>query len=153
MDWPLYFTRDSIFGDVARVEVSLAEEISWTLKRLRVPRDATVYLPLTAGHHVDHQIVRAAGEQWAGPRQVIYYEEYPYAEKPKEVMRAVGGDTLQAQLIELDEAALFSKVQAIACYRSQISTFFKDEAEMEARVRAYAEVIGNGQPAERLWLS
>jgi len=153
MDWPLYFTRDSIFGDVARFESPLANEISRTLKRLRVPRDATVYLPLTAGHHVDHQIVRVAGEQWAGPRQVIYYEEYPYAEKPKEVTRAVGGDTLQAHLIELDEDALASKVQAIACYRSQISTFFKDEAEMEARVRAYAEVIGNGQPAERLWLS
>ncbi len=151
MDWPLYFTRDSIFGDVARVEAPLAEEISQTLKRLRVPRDATVYLPLTAGHHVDHQILRAAGERWAGPRQVIYYEEYPYAEKPKDVTRALGRDTLQAQLIELDEDALFSKVRAIACYRSQISTFFQDDAEMAARVRAYAEVVGDGQPAERLW--
>jgi LmbE family N-acetylglucosaminyl deacetylase len=82
---------------------------------------------------------------------VIYYEEYPYAEKPEEVTRACGGDTLQAQLIKLDEDALLSKVRAIACYRSQISTFFQDEAEMAARVRAYAEVVGKGQPAERLW--
>ena len=153
LGWPLYFTRGSIFGDVAEVEASLVGEISQVLKRMRasVPRDATVYLPLTAGHHVDHQIVRAAGERWAGQRQVIYYEEYPYAEKLEEVTRALGGDKLQAQRIELDEGALISKVRAIACYRSQISTFFKDNGEMAARVRAYAELVGSGQPAERLW--
>lgn len=153
MGWPLYFTRDSIFGAVAEVEAPLVEEIFQTLKRMRasVPRDASVYLPLTAGHHVDHQIVRAAGERWAGQRQVIYYEEFPYAEKPEQVTRALDGDPLQAHRIELDEGALISKVTAIACYRSQISTFFKDEAEMAARVRAYAQVVGDGPPAERLW--
>jgi hypothetical protein len=119
---------------------------------LRAPRDATIYLPLTAGHHVDHQIVRAAGERWAGSRwQVVYYEDYPYAEKPEEVRAALGGDAAQAELVELDPAALAAKVAAVACYRSQISTFYADEAEMAARVRAYAQAVGNGQPAERVW--
>ena len=151
MGWPLYFTRDSIFGEVAEVESPLIGEIAQALRRMRLPRAATVYLPLTAGHHVDHQIVRAAGERWAGSRQVIYYEEYPYAEKPEQVTVALDGDTLQAQRIGLDEEALRSKVRAIACYSSQISTFFKDKAQMAARVRAYAETVGGGQPAERLW--
>jgi hypothetical protein len=56
------------------------------------------------------------------------------------------------QRIGLDEEALRAKVRAIACYRSQISTFFKYEVEMAARVRAYAEGVGGGQPAERVWV-
>jgi LmbE family N-acetylglucosaminyl deacetylase len=157
MGAPLYPTRDAIFGAVAKVEMSLIDEVVRALKRLRVPRDARVILPLTAGHHVDHQIVRAAGEQWcklqaAGRRiQIAYYEDYPYAEQPDEVTAALDQDTLESESVELDEDALAAKVAAIACYRSQISSFFADEAEMAARVHAYAEVVGGGQPAERLW--
>lgn len=157
MGAPLYPTRAAIFGTVAQVELPLIDEIVRALVRLRVPRDATVILPLTAGHHVDHQIVRAAGEQWrkmqgAGRRiQTAYYEDYPYAEQPDEVTAALGQDPLESELVQLDAASLAVKVAAIACYRSQISSFFADKAEMAARVRAYAEVVGGGQPAERLW--
>jgi len=54
-------------------------------------------------------------------------------------------------LIELDEAALAAKIAAIECYGSQLSSFYADEAEMVARVRWYAQVIGAGRLAERLW--
>jgi LmbE family N-acetylglucosaminyl deacetylase len=157
MGAPLYPLRDSIFGTVAPIETDLIKDVVHTLRRLRVPRDATVYLPLTAGHHVDHQIVRAAGEQWyrsqvTGRRlQIAYYEDYPYAEQPDEVTAALGQDILESELVQLDAASLAVKVAAIACYRSQISSFFADQAEMAARVRAYAEIVGGGQPAERLW--
>jgi LmbE family N-acetylglucosaminyl deacetylase len=164
MGGPLYPTRDAIFGKVAEVEAPWISQIAQAFERLNVPRDARVYLPLTAGHHVDHQIVRVAGEQWVNSQlsiansqfsienwQLTYYEEYPYAEKPKEVSVAGSGQELEPELIELDEAALAAKVEAIACYRSQLSSFFKDEAEMAARVRAYAETVGAGRPAERLW--
>ena len=152
MGAPLYPLRDSIFGAVAPIESDLIQDVTRALGRLRVPRAATIYLPLTAGHHVDHQIVRAAAERWADSRwQVVYYEDYPYAEKPEEVRAALGGDAAQAKVVKLDEAALAAKVAAVECYRSQISTFYADEAEMAARVRAYAQAVGNGQPAERLW--
>ena len=157
MGAPLYTRRDAIFGTVAKVERPLIDEVVRALKRLRVPRDARVILPLTAGHHVDHQIVRAAGEQWCKMQsaecriQIAYYEDYPYAERPDEVTAALDQDALKSELVELDEDALAAKVAAIACYRSQISSFFADEAEMATRVRAYAEVVGGGQPAERLW--
>jgi LmbE family N-acetylglucosaminyl deacetylase len=156
---PQYPTRDAIFGAVAQVEMPLIDEVVRALKRLRVPRDAQVILPLTAGHHVDHQIVRAAGEQWckmqaAGRRmQIAYYEDYPYAEQPDEVTAALDQATLESELVQLHEDALAAKVTAIACYHSQISSFFADKAEMAARVRAYAQVVGGGQPAERLWVS
>ena len=159
MGAPLYPTRDAIFGTVAKVEMPLIDEVVRALRRLRVPRDARVILPLTAGHHVDHQIVRAAGEQWCRSQvtdrrlQIAYYEDYPYAEQPDEVTAALDQDTLESELVQLDEASLAAKVAAIACYRSQISSFFADETEMTVRVRAYAEVVGGGQPAERLWVS
>ena len=157
MGAPLYPTRDAIFGTVAKVEMPLIDEIVRALRRLRVPRDARVILPLTAGHHVDHQIVRTAGERWCKTRdakcmgRVAYYEDYPYAENPDEMTAALHEERLQAELITLEEDSLAAKVAAIACYRSQISTFYADNTEMAARVRAYAEVVGGGQAAERLW--
>jgi LmbE family N-acetylglucosaminyl deacetylase len=157
MGAPLYSTRDAIFGTVAEVEMPLIDEVVWALKRLRLPRDMRVILPLTAGHHVDHQIVRAAGERWCKMRdarrggQIAYYEDYPYAENQDEITAALREEPLQAELVAVDEDALAAKVAAIACYRSQISSFFADQAEMAARVRAYAEAVGGGQPAERLW--
>ena len=160
MGWPIYFFRDAIFGDVAEVEAPLVDEIADAIERLGLPHEATVYLPLTAGHHVDHSLVRAAGEHWVKSLTsnlqppIKYYEEYPYAEKPEEVTRALSTEAsraLRAQLIELDQAALAVKVKAITRYRSQISTFFKNDDEMAARVRAYANVVGAGRPAERLW--
>jgi LmbE family N-acetylglucosaminyl deacetylase len=151
MGAPLYPTREAIFGPAAEVEAELIEEIVRALGRLNLPHDAKVFLPLTAGHHVDHQIVRVAGERWAGSRPVAFYEDYPYAEKSDEVTAALGRKTLRAEIVPLDEAALAAKIAAIACYRSQLSTFFANEPEIAIRVRTYAEAVGAGQPAERLW--
>ena len=192
MGEPLYPTREAIFGEAAPVEAPLVEEIVRALDRLAADawpeaagpargaryRGGVVYLPLTAGHHVDHQIVRAAGEQWAASQssrrlRIAFYEDYPYAESPEEVKSALEGhpalryragkakgnesSTAAAKVgymvnvVELGEEAMKAKVKAIACYRSQLSTFFANEAEMEARVRAYAVAVGGGQPAERVW--
>ena len=190
MGGPLYPTREAIFGEAAPVEMPLVEEIVRALNRVTAEawgaaagegagnRRTGVYLPLTAGHHVDHQIVRAAAEQWAASQssrrlRIAYYEDYPYAESPEEVRsaleghpalwyqagRAKGNESSTAaakvgytvNVVELGEEAMKAKVKAIACYRSQLSTFFANEAEMEARVRAYAVAVGGGQPAERVW--
>jgi len=192
MGGPLYPTREAIFGEAAPVETPLVEEIVRALDRLAADvwpeaagpargaryRGAVVYLPLTAGHHVDHQIVRAAGERWAGSQvagglRIAYYEDYPYAESPEEVGSALDGHpalryradrakgdevpTAAAQVgyavnvVELGENAMKAKLKAIACYRSQLSTFFADQVELETRVRAYARAVGGGWPAERVW--
>jgi len=164
MGWPLYFTRDAIFGEIAPVEALLidhiASAIGHQLSAIRDPESKIIlYLPLAAGHHVDHQMVRRAGEKWFTSQlanlksriSMVYYEDYPYAEKPEAIRAALGAETFRVELVELDEAALEAKIAAIACYRSQLSTFFANEAEMAARVRAYAQGIGAGQPAERVW--
>jgi len=40
---------------------------------------------------------------------------------------------------------------AIACYQSQISTFWATLNEMKNRVESHMKLIGNGDLAERFW--
>jgi hypothetical protein len=49
--------------------------------------------------------------------------------------------------VALREAALQPKTDAIAEFRSQLSTFFTDRADLDAQVRAYAAAVGG----ERGW--
>lgn len=115
----------------------------------RLPRSATLCVPLAAGRHVDHRLVRQGAE--ATGRPLLYYEDYPYAEVAQAVETALGQGPWTCQEVPLGEEALAAKVAAVRCYRSQLSTFWADEEEMEARIRAYAVRVGDGPPAERYW--
>lgn len=102
--------------------------------------------------------MREAAVRWTRAQRgvaVFFYEEYPYS--------AQGADAVQAALDRLDrptvpvirqlsDAALDAKIRAIACYESQISTFWNNHAEMAESVRQYAVHVGQGRYAERLWL-
>ncbi len=152
---PLCPDLRAMFGTIDPCDPVLAqmEEITGWLDP-----SAAIYAPLGAGQHVDHQLVREAVVRWARAQRgvaVFFYEEYPYS--------AQGADAVQAALDRLDgpmvpvihrlsDAALDAKIQAIACYESQISTFWNDHAEMAESVRQYAAYVGQGRYAERLWL-
>lgn len=116
-----------------------------------------LHVPLGAGGHVDHRLVRDWGRRLARVHSgltVLYYEEYPYNTDPSAVEAALAAfapQTLTPVLYPLSEAALQAKITAIACYASQISTFWRDVPAMACAVRDDARQIGNGQPAERSW--
>jgi len=116
---------------------------------LPLGQDSALYAPLAAGHHVDHQIARRAAQD--SGRLPVYYEDYPYAGDPLAVQTALGEAHGKPELLLLSEEALQAKIAAIACYRSQLSTFWPSAAEMAAAVRAFAEQVGDGTPAERYW--
>jgi LmbE family N-acetylglucosaminyl deacetylase len=126
-----YASGEALFGEIHPAEKALVAELAARLKELSLSQDGRVYAPLGVGHHVDHQIVRQAAE--ASGQPLIYYEEFPYAEDPQAV-----------------QAALEAKIAAIACYRSQISTFWASLTEMAAAVRAFAG--RTDRPAERYWV-
>ncbi|HKZ83488.1 MAG TPA: PIG-L family deacetylase [Anaerolineae bacterium] len=144
----LYDSEESIFGGVAEADASAIESLRDRLKR--IDPSARLIVPLTAGHHVDHQIVRAAAESVR--RSLIYYEDYPYAETPEKLRAALQSGAWESELVLLADEAIRAKAAAILAYRSQMSTFFKSASEMGQRVHAYAGLVG-GQagPAERLW--
>lgn len=144
----LYDTEDSIFGEMDAADTGMTESIAAQLRD--VEDSARLYVPLGAGHHVDHQLVRAVAESL--DRQLIYYEEYPYVETPQKLEAILNMGRWSPELVRLGDAAIRAKAEAILAYRSQMSTFFQDANEMTRRVRAYAVRVGGGHtPAERLW--
>lgn len=154
---PLYPSRDAIFGLPHPTETEVAgllDQLVRALATLPTSPQSRIYVPLGVGGHVDHHLARLAAEHWRPARTGFsYYEEYPYAETRGEVQTALGAEPWQAQLVPLTEADLAAKVAAIACYTSQLSSFFADRAEMAQRVRAYAAHLADGQGyAECLFL-
>jgi len=154
-------TRDDmvrVVGNLAREaadsEAQLAqmtERVTRSEQRLaEIDLSARLVAPLAAGHHVDHQAVRAAAESLG--RALFYYEDYPYAETPEKLEAVLRDGAWLAERVRLNDQAIRMKAKAINAYRSQISTFFEDAAEVEQRVRAYASRAGGeAGPAERLW--
>lgn len=162
----LYQSDKDIFAEVHLAEFLLAAELRERLEKLiGTPGEATIYSPLTAGHHIDHQIVAAAVLvlQAAGHR-VAFYEDYPYAEIPSELTaarRLVGGKNWQQELLTLSSEDLKAKTAAVLHYQSQLSTFFQDNEEVSRRLYVYAMTVrlsaqckasaSQLDPCERIW--
>lgn len=153
----LYDSEESIFGEVCDQEIGdrVADALRSRVERLNSGGSfARLYIPLTAGQHVDHVITRLAAERLN--EEAFYYEDYPYAEQPERMThvwgRAEGAAREWAsEAIGLSEAALQAKIEAFLQHRSQISTFYRDAEEVGQRMQAYAKFVGQGQPAERYW--
>lgn len=151
---PLYPSEESLFAEVhpddSALEALLATEI---------PQADILYIPLGVGHHVDHQITRDWGLELKNRSPSLatkLYEEYPYVNDKIAINRALSFYAPQTLTVEarlLEEADLMAKVQAIACYRSQISTFWKSLDAMEQATRQSMLAAGNGTLVERYWSS
>lgn len=157
----LYTSDDAIFGPI-----HAEDRLNGATLALPETVDK-LYIPLGAGNHVDHQVVRdTILAALPGVFKVYAYEEYPYSATTDEVYhshsgtqeRLFGSRAVQSALRQihyrttlhvhhLSEYALSAKIAAIACYHSQISTFWHSLDEMAQRVRAYSSEYG-----ERLWL-
>ena len=125
-----------------------------------------IYAPLTVGHHVDHQLAHAAAWQLlAEGYRTVFYEDYPYVDpgypltgKEKEdhfglddALATPRNSALRAELCPLEEQDLKTKVESIHAYASQLSSLFGSQTAMEGFVRRYADYVGGGKPAERIW--
>lgn len=141
---PLYLSDADIFGDIHPAETPLVARIADRLRGL--PPALAVYAPLTAGHHVDHLLVRAAAEAVWG-EALCYYEDYPYVQQPGRLDAALAGGGWRATVLPVDDGALDAKCAAIGAFRSQLSTFFVDRGDLEAQVKGYAARVGG----ERVW--
>ncbi|MCP4541018.1 MAG: PIG-L family deacetylase [Chloroflexi bacterium] len=164
-----YASEQSLWGLVHPAESGLVAELadrvaaylsSWNDADALTP---VLHVPLAIGHHVDHQIVRRVAfdalELMSRKYEVIYYEDYPYAQEPKAVQTALASKVepheieWQPEFTFLTEKALDAKVAAIAHYHSQLGTFWASLTEMAAAIRAFAEQVGSGKFAERYWIS
>lgn len=141
----LYTTLGSLFRAPAASDVQVPRAIADRLAELP---EATLRLaPLGLGNHVDHLHARRGCElaAAAGRHRLLYYEEFPYAEK-----RFAGWSRRRGLVpvsLELPAEALAARIEAIGAYESQVAPLFGDVAQLERRVRAYARRVGG----ERFW--
>jgi LmbE family N-acetylglucosaminyl deacetylase len=155
---PLYDNGEAIFDfpDPDDQTAHLLPSVVIAAERLD-----TLYAPLAAGNHVDHQIVRnwALNLRTLSPWIMLkFYEDYPYSAQEQAVERARQhfirlGIMLRQEVVVLDDAAVEARIAAIACYTSQISSFWPDLATMAASVRETLLRAGDGVPAERFWIA
>lgn len=158
-----YLSDADLFGEVHPAEQLLVAEIMVAILELIPAEPGTLlYAPLALGHHVDHQLVRAAALQLRDYGYgLVFYEDYPYTD-PYYAAKYLHTDplalvaqqpvALQAQLRQLSEADLAAKIAAIAAYGSQLAGLFGSEADMARRVHTFARYVGQGEPVERIWV-
>lgn len=144
-----YASEEALWGEIHATEKALIEELASRIAGLPLGAEGALFIPLGIGRHVDHRIVRRAAEKSGQP--VIYYEDFPYSEDPAAVEMALADGPWQMAPVPLSEEALEAKLDAMARYRSQISSFWADVEAMERAVRASAVRAGDGEPAERYW--
>jgi LmbE family N-acetylglucosaminyl deacetylase len=163
-----YGTKPAVFGAIHPQERELPDHLAELLIRwLRQYPGASVYAPLAVGSHVDHLICRrAASRLHEHDWPVCYYEEFPYCdpafpyEDQAENVTHSSLDTVLAEpqnrdlgsrLHPLSDLDLEKKITAIKAYESQLAPIFSQISDVGPRVRTYAESVGSGKPAERLW--
>ena len=154
-DEALYPSEESLFADVHP-----ADYAPRLLQGIQIPEleiATTVYLPLGVGHHVDHQIARDWGMTQArdipDKSALRFYTEFPYsnADRSTEIALAEFNMPLEPADVYLSEDDIRAKIAAIACYESQISTFWDSLTAMEADVRRAFTDAQTGRFVERLW--
>lgn len=150
----LYPTEESIFADVHTDDD--ARDILLAMALPEAESVTHLYIPLAVGHHVDHQIVRDTGlalmKQFPQVR-VQFYEDYPYVAEEGTLEKTLAElpFPMKPSVQRLDETNVRAKIDAVLCYKSQISTFWQDTDALETSIRAYMNKVGEGQPAERFW--
>ncbi len=143
---PFYVSDADIFGEVDPAELNLINDLARQMANL--PAATEIFAPLTIGHHVDHQLTRAAAELCFGAQNLVYYEDYPYAEKAGALEAVLPNQaTWQAAVIPLTEADVQAKIEAIFAFKSQLSTFFDSRAHLEQRIHDFTSAVGG----ERVW--
>lgn len=160
-----YRSDEQLFGPPAAAEAGLPRALIASLGLAAAADESVVvYAPLAVGHHVDHQLAFAAGAALAQAGwPVRFYEDLPYALKPgafdarmATIERA--GLTMRPAFVVPVAALWETKLDAIFAYSSQLETIFRQyvgvgttREEVSGVMRAYAERVGEGTAAERLW--
>lgn len=112
------------------------------LRQIALPatRALTIFAPLGAGQHVDHLIVR----DWAlelipqHPEwEFWFYEDFPYLRQRDAVDAALEALPWISEISELPiaEESIRARIAAMCAYRSQVSSFWRHESEIEHDVR------------------
>ena len=134
---PIIKNDDDLFSEDYQIETDLLQNLTKDLKS-RLKYEAEIISPLGMGGHIDHRVTRMAAEKLGVP--LWFYADYPYAAKNPEKVNAFLPETAVPEVMDITEAGIEMWLKAIACYPSQISSFWKSVDEMDYEVRRYASL-------------
>jgi len=152
---PLYASEAAIVGSVHPSELTLIRRTATKLSTLLHGFGRHhLYVPLGIGQHVDHQLTRRAAEVAGGV--YAYFEDYPYIAHESEQWAGPAapgphGRQLTPELIYLAEGDVCARLDAMARYESQLSSFWTSRQDLEVSVRQFTSRVGQQAPAERIW--
>jgi LmbE family N-acetylglucosaminyl deacetylase len=159
---PLYPGPTDMFGAFNPADEGIIDALAEAFVKL--PAAEQIYVPLGVGRHIDHRVVRQAAERVFN--DLAYYEDYPYTMTPGALEEALPSNRRgewSAETTWLTETALKTKIDAVAAYRSQLSSFFAGHDDLVTKLReegrrvlAETEAAGESAPnwsvgGERLW--
>jgi LmbE family N-acetylglucosaminyl deacetylase len=124
-------------------EADLVEDIVAILRE-ELPEGPQLVFPIGLGGHIDHQAVVRAGARVGGV--AYYYADYPYIIENFD-SPSFTGNQWKTVPHSLGQDALEAWCEAVLCYRSQLSSFWRDDAETRLALRNY--LAGGGG---RLWV-
>lgn len=130
----LYTSETSLFGPVNPAESGLIQELSADLLRM-LPAGSQLVCPMALGGHADHRLTRAAAENLG--QGLWYYADFPYAVKdPQQLVDHIQSGW-QSRRFRVSRSGLEAWQDAVAEYRSQISTFWPDNQAMRIELEDY----------------
>ncbi len=136
---PLIKNNEDLFQPAGTAQQALVDELTRVLAS-KLPVRARLVCPIGIGRHIDHGVVRSAAD--ALDREMYYYCDYPYV-VTKQANLAEWIDPAWKELrYPIESDGLQAWQDAVACYASQISTFWGGEAEMRKEIEDYVKAAG-----------
>lgn len=104
--------------------------------------------PMAVGNHVDHQLVKQAAMQGIAPKQLWFYEDYPYSDdelghkfgQPSSELAQLAGTAPHgvAHHERITPEQLTAKQYAIEAYKTQVNGLFPNTKPLSERLRLNA---------------
>ncbi len=143
---PLIGSNEELFQPLPETEEPLVATVAGLLAE-RLERSDRLVSPLAIGGHIDHHLVRRAAESLRRP--LHYYGDYPYLLDEKEDGNRRIDPGWRTVDWPVSSQGLRVWQKAVACYQTQISTFWNSLAEMRTSLRKYHSQGGGS----RLWFA
>ncbi|HWQ47190.1 MAG TPA: PIG-L family deacetylase [Longilinea sp.] len=131
---PLVKEEKDIFQELPSPELTLAKKLSQELLELYPQRSVWVS-PLSMGGHVDHRLCRATAGFLGVP--LWYYADFPYINRYNIPLRPWIRGAANRFHQQVSPAGLTAWQNGIACYGSQISSFWPNLEAMRNEMTEY----------------
>jgi LmbE family N-acetylglucosaminyl deacetylase len=135
----LFEDMENITDGGAIKEIGLMKEIKLELAELN-NSEAQIVAPFGVGNHIDHRIVNEISRELR--IDMLYYLDFPYVFTGKDQESELRLNDMRHNNYELDYLAIKKWIQAIALYKSQISSFWESEGDMENSIMEYYKNLG-----------